>query len=62
LFRQRSLVFGILSQVGIVGDSLLNSLNKARSRGSRAVPQLIFKGNMTRGSHRKSRHLDSCID
>ena len=56
LLRERSLVFRVLNQVGLVGDRLLDSPNKARSRDSNAVPQFLFKGNMTRSGYRKSCH------
>src|SRR5262249_41638863 len=46
-----------LSEIGIVGDCFLNSLHQMRSLDPNALPQLIFKGRVTRGGHRELAHF-----
>jgi len=45
------LVFRILSQVGVVSNCFLNTLNEARTLGPDAMLQFILKSRVTHGCH-----------
>src|SRR5262245_52552640 len=51
-----SLVLGILSQISIVGNRLLNPLNQTWALDPDTLVQLVFKRRVTRGGHGKFSH------